>query len=186
MPKGVYTRSQEEKERLASQLHRGFNKNKDLIIEKLRKKIKNQYKNGRSAYWKGKLNPYTTQRNKLHNPMKDKEVKEKVRRNSKRNEKISLSKKGDKSHFWRGGIASKRYGFGFARARRFVRLRDKDTCQLCKRNLCNLEVHHIDYNKNNNNTTNLICLCKDCHIRTTNGDRLYYTKLLKDKLINLK
>lgn len=38
----------------------------------------------------------------------------------------------------------------------------KDYCEICgdKNNLC---VHHIDYNRNNNDINNLITVCKKCH-----------------------
>lgn len=39
----------------------------------------------------------------------------------------------------------------------------------------NLVVHHIDYDKKNNNHNNLITLCSICHGKT-NGNRKYWIK----------
>jgi len=48
--------------------------------------------------------------------------------------------------------------------RRKIRARDNHACQICgvtQRNLC---VHHIDCDKSNNAETNLISLCRSCHM----------------------
>jgi len=67
-----------------------------------------------------------------------------------------------------------------------IRKRDNYQCQLCgiteeeyiivfgER----LTVHHIDYNKNNNNEDNLISLCRSCHART-NVNRITGKSILK-------
>lgn len=38
-------------------------------------------------------------------------------------------------------------------------------CALCgaKEDEIQLEIHHKDQNRHNNNASNLVCLCKDCH-----------------------
>lgn len=38
----------------------------------------------------------------------------------------------------------------------------KDKCELCGNNI-NLCVHHVDGNRNNNDTNNLLTVCKKCH-----------------------
>lgn len=38
-------------------------------------------------------------------------------------------------------------------------------CSICKKFHFNLEMHHIDGNKNNNHSDNLIFICKDCHYK---------------------
>jgi len=60
------------------------------------------------------------------------------------------------------------YGAEFDNSlRELVRFRDKYTCQLCGcsqvENGKQLDVHHIDSNKKNNNINNLIGLCMKCH-----------------------
>ncbi len=69
-----------------------------------------------------------------------------------------------------------------------IRKRDNYTCQNCNTIeeehliVCNrvLEVHHIDYNKKNNNMNNLITLCKKCHVKT-NFNRNYWEKYFLKK-----
>ena len=60
-----------------------------------------------------------------------------------------------------------------------VRFRDNYKCQLCNKfqtkNSKKLSVHHIDYNKKNNNINNLIILCNKCHGKT-NDNRNYWIK----------
>ena len=51
--------------------------------------------------------------------------------------------------------------------RRLIRIRDNDLCQICstkKIGKRNLDVHHIDGNKKNNKSENLITLCHTCHL----------------------
>ena len=67
---------------------------------------------------------------------------------------------------WQGGISFEEYPKEFnERLKRRIRRRDKNTCQRCgkKKQKRNLSVHHIDYNKQNIASTNLISLCLHCH-----------------------
>lgn len=45
------------------------------------------------------------------------------------------------------------------------------------------DVHHIDYDKKNNNPENLITLCHSCHAKT-NSNREYWTKTLLERNIH--
>lgn len=60
-----------------------------------------------------------------------------------------------------------------------VRFRDGYKCQECGctqiENDRGLDIHHIDYNKKNNKSNNLISLCRSCHMKT-NIKRAYWTK----------
>lgn len=93
-----------------------------------------------------------------------------------RKKKIRLALKGkyigSKNPNWRGGIGREPYTYDFYKIRSEIRKRDKYICQLC------LEfgdvVHHIDYNKRNNQKENLITLCRICNSRV-NGNRNYWT-----------
>ena len=72
---------------------------------------------------------------------------------------------------WKGGISFEPYGLEFNnQLKEQIRKRDKYRCQECnyiqKQLRYKLSVHHIDYNKQNNNTDNLISLCGSCHIQT--------------------
>lgn len=62
--------------------------------------------------------------------------------------------------------------------RKKIRNRDNHECQYCyksedelNRVLC---VHHIDYDKQNCNETNLISLCLDCHLHTQTNRNYWY------------
>lgn len=71
--------------------------------------------------------------------------------------------------------------------RRKIRERDNYKCQVCmetqKEEGQDLQVHHIDYNKENCEERNLISLCMACHIRTNINRkqwRLFFESLLND------
>jgi phage FluMu protein Com len=53
----------------------------------------------------------------------------------------------------------------------------KCQCANCGENQ-NLHIHHVDFNRNNNDEENLILLCKDCHkfIHSKMGKRRYYNE----------
>jgi len=95
--------------------------------------------------------------------------------------KIGKAHTGEKSHFWRGGISFEPYGSEFNSAlKREVHERDNYMCKMCFE-LGN-SVHHIDYNKKNNDPSNLITLCSTCHGRT-NYNRKYWIKYFKNKVL---
>lgn len=53
--------------------------------------------------------------------------------------------------------------------RKEIYTRDNWTCRECGKKCHNgvvIQCHHIDYNTNNNDTNNLITLCKGCHLKT--------------------
>lgn len=87
--------------------------------------------------------------------------------------KISKSRKGkclgDEHHNWNGGTSFEPYGVEFNKElKEQIRKRDNFTCQRCKKlqNKRLQPIHHIDYNKKNNNQENLITLCRSCHMKT--------------------
>lgn len=72
---------------------------------------------------------------------------------------------------WKGGKSYEPYGLEFNRKLKAqVRLRDRYRCQECFRHQSELptklHIHHIDYDKKNNNPENLISLCRGCHLQT--------------------
>jgi len=84
---------------------------------------------------------------------------------------LSIEQRGENCHLWRGGISFKPYSPEFNnRLKTIIRERDRFTCQLCgiTEELVGqkLDVHHIDYDKTNNEVINLISLCKSCHSKT--------------------
>ena len=124
--------------------------------------VKEQYKNGRISPKKG---------------MKLSEITKK---------KISESHKGEKHPNWKGGISFEPYPFNFnEELKELIRRRDNYQCQLCGmpecENIRKLDIHHIDYDKDNLNPKNLISLCLSCHIKT-NFRRSNWINYFRNKL----
>ncbi len=83
----------------------------------------------------------------------------------------SCSRKSNRNPNYRNGLSLTKYGDGFNDTlRENIRIRDKYICQECGcsqlENKFKLDIHHIDYNKKNNNEANLISLCRKCHMKT--------------------
>lgn len=79
---------------------------------------------------------------------------------------------------WRGGISFEPYPVAWnGNLKEKVRERDARTCQHCGKpeaeSRRKLDVHHIDYNKDNLDPENLISLCNSCHGKT-HGRREYW------------
>lgn len=97
---------------------------------------------------------------------------------------------GSKHWNWHGG--KNRYGYSnyFKKIRHLIHKRDCFICQFCGRTekecldiyKCVLDVHHIDYDKNNDSFDNLISLCKGCHTSTHKG-REDWKIYFKDKIL---
>ena len=101
--------------------------------------------------------------------------------------KISASKKGrcglENHPNWQGGKSFEPYPLGWTKTfKEQIRYRDGYKCQICgvpeiecKRKL---QVHHIDYCKENLKPENLVSLCNACHT-TTNYNRDFWQSVLK-------
>jgi len=88
-----------------------------------------------------------------------------------------LGKKGENSSAWQGGLSFEPYAKEFNKElKEQIRKRDNYECQSemkdCKGTL---SIHHIDYNKKNNNHLNLITLCKKHHT-ITNFNRKHWKR----------
>lgn len=95
--------------------------------------------------------------------------------------KIGLAMKGNKCYAWQGGKSFEPYSVDWTKdLKRAIRKRDKYTCQICGIEPA-IFVHHIDYNKKNCSSNNLITLCPSCHSKT-NYNRDYWIKFF-NKLI---
>jgi len=93
---------------------------------------------------------------------------------------------GEANPNWHDGISKLPYPFDFnEELKESIRERDSHTCQVCKLRQEQLDrklsVHHIDYNKDNCDSDNLISLCRSCHA-ITNGDRVYWTKIFQERM----
>lgn len=86
---------------------------------------------------------------------------------------------------WLGGKSFELYGAEFNdELKKQIRTRDNYTCQECgyeqEKLECMLSIHHIDYDKHNNNPNNLISLCRSCH-QQTNFNRDDWTNYFNEK-----
>ena len=71
-----------------------------------------------------------------------------------------------------------------------IRVKYNKTCQLCGLKEYELEgyfkkltIHHINYIKNDCTEYNLIPLCNSCNVKTSNGDREFWTELISKKVM---
>lgn len=115
--------------------------------------------------------------------------KKKPTRSKEHCKKIGDSRRGEKCHFWIDG-RSKEYNQypqeWVGDLRNSIRKRDYYVCQMCGIHqdelyfgqVKKLDIHHIDYNKDNLNPNNLISLCRSCHVKT-NFDRKYWFNYFK-------
>ena len=88
--------------------------------------------------------------------------------------KKSLSISGKNHWNWQGGLNLQGYSVDWSRTlRRSIRERDNYTCRICGRQDDAMDVHHIDYDKDNCDPNNLITLCRACHSKT-NFNRGYW------------
>jgi len=100
--------------------------------------------------------------------------------------KSSEARKGEKSHFWQGGISKEVYGFEFNEdLKEYIRNLNNRFCTVCDRSESEfperLSVHHMDSNKKNNEWDNLMPLCRSCHMRISRSQIrfLYNHQVLK-------
>ena len=123
---------------------------------------------------KAKGIPFTREhRDKISNAHKGKKHSEEHKRKNSE-AKLGLYV-GENNPNWRGGIAREPYSFNFvSKLREKIRERDNYQCQICAMKESNLigyhrelPVHHIDYDKTNDKTENLITLCHSCHSKTS-------------------
>lgn len=78
---------------------------------------------------------------------------------------------------WQNGKSFEPYGLEFNKdLKQQILTRDNYICQCpdCEGKSSKLDIHHIDYDKKNNNPENLIVLCMSCHMKS-NYNRKYWT-----------
>lgn len=98
-------------------------------------------------------------------------------------------RKGILNPAWLGGSSFYPYPLIFNKELKSkIRERDNYKCLLCgvpEIEICKkLDIHHIDYNKNNCEESNLISLCYKCHLKT-NRNRTYWKKYFLQKMEEL-
>ncbi len=162
---------------------------KEKISNSMKKLCKNpNYRKRMSNRQKGK-------NNSMYGMLHTKEAKEKQRKASLRQFKNGFPKKtalkisksnkgknvGEKNGNWNNGSSFEPYSIDWTETlRTSIRKRDKYICQLCNKKQGDriFAVHHIDYDKKNSNTNNLITLCQNCHAET-NSNRKYWIEYFK-------
>jgi len=153
-----------------------------------RKKISKSHVNN-----SGKNHPFYGKKHSEETIKKMSETHKGKKLSLKHKKKISEAEKGIKNWNWRGGISFEPYGIEFNNSlKELIRERDKYRCQQCFRHQdelydkngkkYSLNVHHIDYDKQNNSPDNLISLCRNCHTQT-NYTRNNWTAYFQEKLV---
>jgi len=123
--------------------------------KEVRQKLSQKLKGKKHPWMEGKNNPNHKSNGGMKQSAKDKLSKL---------AKIRLRDK-TKHPNWKGGITLSDRGDAWTEElRTSIRQRDKFVCQICNKN--GFVVHHIDYDKMNNNPNNLITLCQSCHPKT--------------------
>lgn len=94
---------------------------------------------------------------------------------------------GEQNSNWRGGTSFEPYPTKWKeQLKEAIRERDGHECQLCGKNQCDMEykldVHHIDYDKENLDPYNLLSLCRSCHTKT-NFHREGWLMLFNEKVL---
>lgn len=104
-------------------------------------------------------------------------------------DKIGSAQIGNKNHAWRGGISYGKYCHKFSRRlKNDIREKFDNKCLLCGKNEIDngrkLDIHHVDYNKNQgclDTKWKLVALCRSCHSKT-NSNREYWESIISHKL----
>ena len=122
----------------------------------------------------------------INNGMNKPGIREKHKKLMQSLEIIEKTKNiGNKNGMWQGGTGNVPYPFAFDnKLKELIRKRDNYTCQKCgktqEENGRKLDVHHIDYIKENIDPQNLISLCRKCNPQV-NGNRKFWIKFFKSK-----
>ncbi len=144
-----------------------------------------EFKKKLSEAHKGKvIQEETRQKIKVGNKGKKRTEKTRQRISVKAKERY---KNPENNPNWQGGISFELYGLDFNKDLKGQILeRDTYTCQdpNCEHKTNLLDIHHIDFDKKNNNSENLITLCDSCHMKT-NGKkkRQYFTEFYQNIMV---
>ena len=138
---------------------------------------------------KGENNPFYGSKKFMgkNNPFYGKKHTEEARK-KQANSHIGLLT-GDKNPNWNNGSSFGPYPPEFNKQlKQSILERDNNVCQNPNCNVkekTDLHLHHIDYNKNNNDKENLITLCNSCHSKTTGKRRRdFYIEFYQNIVIN--
>lgn len=142
-------------------------KHKDrLNVLKRRRRQSPEYKAKERVYNQRldvkKRNREKAKRWRERHPERLKEVRERFKRNHP-NYKTEYSRRPEMKEYTRNYVLNKKYGENAF----LVLERDNNTCQKCG-STDDIHIHHIDWNKDNNELDNLILLCNSCHLTLHN------------------
>jgi len=148
---------------------------------------------GKNNFWYGKKRPDNIERNKAMIGIKkgplSEEQKIKISKSLKKAvlEGRLIPKWGTDNPNWSGGKSFEPYDVRFnEKLKEKIRKAYHYRCQQCFRHQDELKrklaIHHIDFNKKNNEPSNLIPLCVVCHSQT-NFNRANWTDYFKDKVV---
>lgn len=132
--------------------------------------------------WVGRIVSEKTKA-KLRGRKLSSETRQKMSNTAIKNGRVPPRMKGEKNPRWLGGKSFEPYTVDWTQTlKQSIRERDSYICQLCNKLLINKKccVHHIDYNKTNNNLENLITLCNCCHTKT-NFNREMWIERFKNR-----
>lgn len=188
MPKGVFLRTADHSRNISLAL-RGKKKNYRVWNKGLTKEV-----DSRLLDLSQKVSKTLTGRKRQASSIrKQSESLIKLLKKPEIKAKYSKARIGNKNPNWQGGIDKDPYPFYFNyELKAKIRDRDSHVCQLCgiteeeelNKVRRNLAINHIDYNKRNNDPSNLITLCMSCNSKV-NYNRKYWTKYFQDLLKQL-
>ena len=91
--------------------------------------------------------------------------KKKLKHSKEFKKYLSICSTGKNNPNWRGGLSFVKYGKDFNKQlKNKIRKKYNNVCINCFKPA--KDIHHINYNKKNNNEYNLVLLCKSCHTQT--------------------
>ena len=187
MPKGIYKNPEERSKKISQTL---TGRKKSPLTAEWKEKIR-QKMIGRKHTWGDKISQALKRKPKSEEHRKKlSEVKKgQIPWNKGKKHPEEIKRKISKNRIgkclrennpnWQGGKSFEIYPEQFWRTKKAIRERDNYTCQLCGK-YPSFDVHHIDYNKENNEPENLITLCKNCHTKT-NFNRDYWQNYFQNK-----
>jgi len=171
-------KKQTEKSRQKMSIAKIGTKRTEEAKHKASETMKENYRTGKmSPYFKGKV-PWN----------KDKKCPE-ISEKMKGENNPMYGRIGELNPNWNNGSSFEPYGIGFNKEfKQSILERDNYECRdpNCLGNSEILHIHHIDYDKKNNNSENLTTLCNSCHSKTVGKNRQYWTEFYQNIMIERK
>ncbi len=182
--KGLFNHSEEDKKRISETRLKRKEKLGYLNSPETRKKIAEALKGKKrpdlSFVMKGKISPMKGK----HHSEEAKQKMRLARRTEEQKEFLRRINSKEKHPQWQGGKSFEPYGIEFnEQLKEKIYQRDNYSCQECGEKQLNyiFPIHHIDYNKKNNQENNLIMLCNSCHSQA-NFNRENWTNYYQQKI----